>query len=293
MKKGFFTGVISALTFLTKASLPPLLILFFFLYILKTTKFYFKKRTDKLKLYLLSIILFFVSFSLIIIPYLRESKKIFGSYFYNVNSTFYMWYDSWEDAQKGTYKYSDLSEYPKMPANLIPSPNKYFESHTFSQMYQRLINGYEEIVGLIFGTYRFKTYKKHVVYGYGKYIFIFLYIFLFSSFAGYKKLEKYFKLYSWEIIFFLGTILSYTMLAFWYVPIIPSGQRFILGLFIPFVFTLHYGSYKLFLGLKLKSKNKLFKLSVNNLVNIVLFLFVYYDIFFNQLAKTTYINGGP
>ena len=35
-------------------------------------------------------------------PYLSTSKRVFGQYFYNVNSTFYMWYDDWPHASVGT-----------------------------------------------------------------------------------------------------------------------------------------------------------------------------------------------
>ena len=37
-------------------------------------------------------------FIAVIFPYIRESKQIYGQYFYNVNTTFYIWYDSFADA---------------------------------------------------------------------------------------------------------------------------------------------------------------------------------------------------
>ena len=49
---------------------------------------------------------------LVIFPYIHTSKEHFGQYFYNVNSTFYMWYDSWDEAKRGTRAHGDRQGWP-------------------------------------------------------------------------------------------------------------------------------------------------------------------------------------
>jgi hypothetical protein len=63
-------------------------------------------------------------------PYLRTTKGITGHYFYNVNSTFYVWYDSWREAEAGTKAHGDRVGWPDMPPDEIPSLAKYLREHT-------------------------------------------------------------------------------------------------------------------------------------------------------------------
>ncbi len=57
-----------------------------------------------------------VSFLGVLSPYLLNSKRVFGQYFYNVNTTFYLWYDDWPAATVGTYAHGDGVGWPQMPA---------------------------------------------------------------------------------------------------------------------------------------------------------------------------------
>ena len=54
-------------------------------------------------------------------PHISNSKRIYGHYFYNVNSTFYIWYDSWDDVMQGTRVHGDRVGWPDMPEDQIPS----------------------------------------------------------------------------------------------------------------------------------------------------------------------------
>ena len=56
-------------------------------------------------------------FLAVLSPYLRTNKRVFGHYFYNVNTTFYMWYDDWPQASVGTIKHGDGVGWPAMPAD--------------------------------------------------------------------------------------------------------------------------------------------------------------------------------
>ena len=54
-----------------------------------------------------SLLLFALCFLLVVWPYISTSKRVFGHYFYNVNSTFYAWYDNWSRASVGTALHGD------------------------------------------------------------------------------------------------------------------------------------------------------------------------------------------
>ena len=78
-------------------------------------------------------------------PYLSTSKRVFGQYFYNVNSTFYMWYDEWGDAIKGTRAHGDRVGWPRLPADRIPGPAKYWREHSLQEIGARLAGGFRQM----------------------------------------------------------------------------------------------------------------------------------------------------
>ncbi|MGQ4649815.1 hypothetical protein [Lyngbya aestuarii] len=118
---GIISGAVIGLTHLTKASILPGLLLFILFFLGKEiylfcTHLQTKKRDlsnilAEAKGYLvsnlLSLILVILCFTVTIYPYISNSNRFFGHYFYNVNSTFYMWYDSWQEAKQGTRLYGD------------------------------------------------------------------------------------------------------------------------------------------------------------------------------------------
>jgi hypothetical protein len=62
-----------------------------------------------------------VAFLAAVYPYISTSKKLFGRWFYNVNTTFYMWYDTHEQVMTGTRVHGDRQGWPDLPPQEIPS----------------------------------------------------------------------------------------------------------------------------------------------------------------------------
>jgi hypothetical protein len=102
VKLAVAAGVVLGLAHLTKASVLPGLLLFAALFVLKeifnvirlVRAREFSRESLKPKLVHLGILaLFFACFLAVIFPYIRSMKQRFGHYFYNVNTTFYIWYD--------------------------------------------------------------------------------------------------------------------------------------------------------------------------------------------------------
>ncbi len=108
-------------------------------------------------------LVFVATFLLVLSPYLLNSKKHFGHYFYNVNSTFYVWYDDWPAASMGTYRDGDGVGWPTTPPDRIPSARTYLRDHTAGQIARRLYNGFAEMIAVSYT--RLWYFKLTLMYG--------------------------------------------------------------------------------------------------------------------------------
>lgn len=236
-------GLVAGITHLTKASVLPALALgvaCLILHIVSSVYSILKKRTQnnnvvhnklpQTNLYrsLLSLFAVLVVFFTIIFPYIRTSKAVFGQYFYNVNSTFYIWYDSWEEAKLGTKAHGDRVGWPDMPEDQIPSIQKYLSDHTVGQILTRFAKGAAITV-------------KNMCKSYGYMTFILLYCTFLSAFIWQYRsniLPVILNQRNRILIFFIACyFIGYFMLYAWYTPI-AAGNRFILSLFLPMMFLL-------------------------------------------------------
>lgn len=230
------TGVVMGITYLTKASILPglaLFTLFFLSELLYSLYSNLKNKIDKNTYFkkifiprLLSLVLIISCFLVTVYPYISTSKRIFGQYFYNVNSTFYIWYDSWEEAEQGTKAYGDGERWPNMPSESIPTLQKYVRDHTPLQIADRFWNGLGKVIDVVTDSY-----------GYFKYVAIYLAIALMATFFTFRTTMKIAKKHIFLVLFGLTYFISYLLLYAWYTPI-ASGQRFVLGQFLPFVSSL-------------------------------------------------------
>ena len=88
---------------------------------------------------------FVATFLAVLSPYLMTSKRVFGHYFYNVNSTFYVWYDDWGDAVRGTRAHGDRVGWPRLPPDQLPGPWKYWREHTVGEIGARIGGGLRQM----------------------------------------------------------------------------------------------------------------------------------------------------
>ena len=171
-RRSFVLGILVGLAHLTKASVLPMLILFLLTSLSKEIYFFFsqkqlkdRKINDSNKIFLqriFTILLVGITFLLVIYPYIQTSKEIFGHYFYNVNATFYIWYDSWQEAKAGTRTHGDRVGWPDMPPEDIPSMQKYLREHTLEQIISRFGNGFYELF-----------WRSSISFGYLKYVVLY------------------------------------------------------------------------------------------------------------------------
>jgi len=144
-------GFLAAFLYLIKATGLSIFVISIFFIIIK-------KILEKEKIINIfkNIVLSIVSFLIICSPYMYENYQKFDkNFFYNVNTTFYIWYDSWEEVETGTKAYGDRIGYPAMPEEDIPSLKKYLSTHSNQQIYERFRNGLNSILNYYFSVQEF------------------------------------------------------------------------------------------------------------------------------------------
>ena len=101
------------------------------------------------------------TFLALLSPYLVNSKRTFGRYFYHV-TLFYVWYDNWAQASVGMYRHGDGVGWPDMPADQIPSAAKYWRSHTVGQIAARVAGGFKDMAVRSYRTVRLPEVRRPV-----------------------------------------------------------------------------------------------------------------------------------
>jgi 4-amino-4-deoxy-L-arabinose transferase-like glycosyltransferase len=228
-------GVILGLAFLTKASALPAWPCWGAAFIAQSFEpcrttieqpaRYFLKRFTLL-------ILMSATFLLVIWPYIWTSKQRYGEFFYNVNSAHYMWCDSWPEA----LSYSDRLQGPPVvnpAAPELPSFAKYWRQHSTGEMIWRLLRGF-----LSLATRNFKAM------GYFKYVVALGVSTLVLSIRRRARARELLARQPFAVIFCLLYFGVYLILYAWYNAVV-TDSRFVLTLFLPFVFVASLAIQKL------------------------------------------------
>lgn len=236
-------GVFLGIAHLTKASILPGLAIFSLVYLLMIIRFAFLRNSESAdnlsatgKPSLIVLLLVLISFLSTVFPYVNESKQIYGKYLYNVNTTFYIWYDSWAEAKLGTRAYGDSEGWPNMPPEEIPSLRKYISSHSFSDIATRLYRGVMvQIINLA------------EIYGPIPYAVLFALLLVILMTFNWKTSIYLLKKYPFVVSFTLAFFVSYILAFGWYRPISAGGQgrRFTYGLFVPLLFSFSYAANRI------------------------------------------------
>lgn len=163
-------------------------------------------------------------------PYISNSKRVFGHYFYNVNSTFYIWYDTWAQATRGTKAAGDRVGWPKLPPEKLPSFERYWREHTAQQIQARFSKGFQDMLR---ESYEHYDYFKFVCLWV---LFALLLISLRPRLAWHKVSSNG----NWAVLVFaLMYFATYLPLCAFYAPISATGTtRFLLAHLTPLLFLL-------------------------------------------------------
>ena len=220
-------GILFALAHFTKASALPGIALYtcsFAVPLLCAIRH--RRRMAEIVLYALTPLFVFM---VALFPYFNESKERFGQHLYNVNSTFYIWYDSWGQAKFGTKAAGDREGWPDMPDDEIPSLTKYLKEHSTADIAQRIAQGAIRI-------------HSNVCSGPGQFglcihagigvMILFACLSLRMTGGRGTLTQRDIQIGLYAFLFILGYLLMYI----WYAAI-ASGARFILALLIPLFWT--------------------------------------------------------
>jgi hypothetical protein len=171
------------------------------------------------------IAVFVVCFLAVMWPYISNSKKYFGHYFYNVNSTFYVWYDDWPAASMGTYQDGDGKGWPTTPPEKIPSMRKYLREHTAGQIADRLLNGFKEMATVSYTRlWYFKYTAMYVVFA------------LVLVGRGWRRFVALVRAQPYVFLFMVLYGLGYSAAVAFYQPISGTSLRMLLVHLAPLLF---------------------------------------------------------
>lgn len=223
---GIAAGIVTGVAFLTKAAVVPLLVLT--VVCIAAPTLVIRRSSVRAAANVRAVtrvattIGLVLAFLATVFPYLQTSKDRFGHYFYNVNTTFYVWYDSWDEVERGTKAHGDRIGWPTMPPDQVPSLGKYLREHSVEEIASRLIQGTKTIVGTALRSY-----------GYA--FFVLLYASFLSLLHGRARIGSMIRAEPMIALFLCTFFMGYAVSYAWYVPI-ANGNRFTLSLLLPFLF---------------------------------------------------------
>jgi hypothetical protein len=156
-------GLLSGLTYLTKAAVMPLVAIFVAVFLLQALVMTARAGRNASGLSTMAVrfappAILVATCLAVLSPYLIHNKQTFGRYFYNVNTTFYVWYDNWPAASVGTILHGDGVGWPTLPESELPSMQKYLRTHSVADITARLAGGFKDMAIRSFNTYWYFKY---------------------------------------------------------------------------------------------------------------------------------------
>ena len=215
-------GAATALAYLTKASILPTIAIWSVVFAAQAVwEGRSRGRRREIAWRFGHLLLVLGTFATLVFPYERTSKRLYGHYFFNVNSAYYMWCDSWPEALAFTKAYRDN---PDFPPDKRPSPAKYWREHSAAQITGRFLHGLKT----------FATRSAKLV-GYYKFVLFFA---LSGTVLSARKRPLAGGLIKRELFgasFCFAFFCCYILLYAWY-DVVVTDSRFLLSLFLPFLF---------------------------------------------------------
>lgn len=162
-------GVLAGATHLTKAVMPPFLGVFGAVYLgqelwaLRETRLQGDtqrvtrdRRATASRLGALALML--AVFAAVVFPYISTSKRVFGSYFFNANTAYYIWYDTGAQARALLLPHTDTRGVIDVPVAQLPTMSTYLATRTPAQIAQRFTGGVKDMAVRAFADTGFGKY---------------------------------------------------------------------------------------------------------------------------------------
>ncbi len=230
-----------------------------------------------------------IAFLALLSPYLNESYQRYGLHFYNVSTTFYMWYDSWGEAKEGTKAAGDREGWPDLPPEEIPSMRKYLQEHTLAQIADRFVLGASKLFGR-----SCTDIEPEYAYNYGHCSQVLLGLISLAAalpFLLWRKSRRELLEHAGLACFVAGLLLLYTASAVWYAALGAAGPRALLTLAVPFFYTLGLVMHSQAVSsIKLHLVSRQFRLTSG--VYGALCIFLSYEIYLVLVFRAAAMYGG-
>ena len=213
-------GAITGLAHLTKASILPALGVWAVVFFAHVAWSFRANPWRRLGLLAMTLAAFLV----VVFPYIETSKRIYGSYFYNVNSTFVMWFDNSTEAFEFLKAHGNKAEWRALPPEELPSMRKYWRDHSVGQIAHRIVHGTLDLLT-----------QNALVIGYYKFVVVLLLAGAVLAARQSARARELITAKPGEAAFCVAFFGAYFLLYAWYDTII-NDVRFVLSIFLPFVF---------------------------------------------------------
>lgn len=261
-----FAGMTTGLAHLTKASILPALAIW--VVVFGAQILWSFRANPWRRLGMLALVL--AGFFAVIFPYIQTSKRIYDSYFYNVNSTFVMWCDSSTEAFEFLSAHGDKDQWREVPADERPSFRKYWREHSVGQIVGRILGGSRELV------------KKNIrAIGYYKYVIALAVIGLILCARRTRRVREVVAANPFAALFSLLFLGGYFLLYAWY-DVVSNDTRFLLAIFLPFLFAASIFALRLGQGQVLSFAGQ--QISFERFFSVLILGLAAIDLFYNAAA---------
>ncbi len=235
LRTAALAGLVGGIGHLTKASVLPALVLAAALLVARGAVGFWRRHQGERALssgsspsrvaieHLVCLAVFVACFLIVVFPYIRTSKERFGQYFYNVNSTFYMWSDSWAEAKQWPASRGADGGSPGTPERQDPSFSRYVQEHSLGDVLRRLVVGSVSLCHVAVRSYGFAEFLL---------VYLIALVLLFAQNESLRLSALKRRLDPCALLFVAGYFSGYVLLYAWYTPI-ALGERFMLALFLP------------------------------------------------------------
>lgn len=170
------------------------------------------------------LLLVIATFLAVIFPYIQTSKRIYGQYFYNVNSTFVMWCDSSSEGWNFLNEHGQKDEWRSLPPEQLPSLSKYWREHSVAQIARRQMHGFWNLIT-----------QNAMAIGYWKFMVAFVLAAAVLCARQSGRARQLLAEHPFAAAFCVLFFCAYFVLYAWYQAIV-SDTRFILSIFLPCAF---------------------------------------------------------
>ena len=213
-------GAMTGVAHLTKASVLPGLIIWAVVFASQILWSFRSNPWRRLGI----LVLVLGAFLAVVGPYIRTSKRIYDSYFYNVNSTFVMWCDSSTEAFDFLNEHGDKDQWREVPPEERPSFQKYWREHSLGQMAKRILQGGVDLLT-----------KNMKAIGHYKFVLALVIAGVVLCARHRTAAAALLARNPFAAIFSLLFLAGYFLLFAWY-GAITNDARFVLSMFLPFAF---------------------------------------------------------